>query len=85
MAKLKKRLKPQKMPSKEYRAFWRVVDGAVANAFKAHPEYFTETGSRQNTARMSIVKRVVGAVTGYSAEKRRRFAPGHRSGEQQEA
>ena len=49
-----------------YRQIWRVVDGAVADAFKMHPDYLTEHG--RSRARQSIVMRVTGAITGYSAE-----------------
>ncbi len=44
-----------------------MVDGAVANAFAAHPDYLTPRGNRQ--ARTAIVKRVVGAIMGYAAER----------------
>lgn len=53
-----------------YRQLWRVVDAAVAEAFKVHPDYLTERG--QKLARMSVNKRVVGAVIGYAAEAAKR-------------
>jgi len=79
-----RRLKPPKMPSKEYRAYWRVIDGAVRNALDMHPDYLTNKGSSRSCARMSIVKRVVGAVIGFQSERDRsgRIAPGRRSGDQ---
>lgn len=75
MAK-KKRLKPPK-PGKEYRAMWRIVDGAVRDAFGAHPDYLTEKGSQRGCARNSVVKRVVGSVLGFAKEQR--GAPGEKS------
>lgn len=44
------------------------MDGAVADAFKMHPNYLSEDGKRWQTARQSIVKRVVGATMGYAAQ-----------------
>lgn len=56
----------QKRPSAAYGQLWRIVDGAVADALKAHPDYLTDKGTR--SARSSIVKRVTGAVIGYAGE-----------------
>lgn len=47
-----------------YRQLWRVVDGAVTDAFAQHPDYLTDKG--EQSARMSVVKRVTGAVHGYA-------------------
>lgn len=52
----------------EYRQLWRIVDGAVADAFKMHPNYLSEDGKRWQTARQSIVKRVTGAILGYAEQ-----------------
>ena len=60
-----KRTKPQKGGS-DYHQLWRVVDGAVADAFAMHPDYLTNHG--HSRARQSIVKRVTGAVLGYAAQ-----------------
>jgi len=49
-----------------YEQLWRVVDGAVADAFLMHPEYLTKAGER--TARQSINKRVVGAVLSFAGQ-----------------
>lgn len=49
-----------------YRQLWRIVDGAVAAAFDAHPNYLTDVGRR--SARASIVKRVTGSVLGYAEQ-----------------
>lgn len=45
-----------------YRQFWRIVDGAVASCFEAHPDYLARP---ERNVRMSINKRVAGAMTGY--------------------
>lgn len=52
-----------------YRQLWRVVDGAVRDAFDHHPDYLTAKGARN--ARRSINKRVVGAVLGYAEQSAR--------------
>lgn len=59
----------RKKPPKDdapYRKIWRIVDGAVQDAFNHHPEYLTEAGSRN--ARLSIVKRVTGSIKGYAEQ-----------------
>ena len=60
-----KRVRPCKSGSR-YRQLWRVVDGAVRDTIKMHPEYFTKPASRQ--MRESIIKRVVGALNGYTEQ-----------------
>jgi hypothetical protein len=47
------------------RQIWRVVDGAVRDAFDHHPDYLTTKGSRAACARRSINKRVTGAILSY--------------------
>ena len=62
------RIEPEKRPvTPTYRQVWRVVDGAVALALSAHPEYIAP-GKNPRTVRNSIVKRVVGAILGYSEQ-----------------
>lgn len=48
------------------RQLWRIVEGAVADAFKSHPEYLTPAGRRW--AQQSVTKRVVGSVQGFAAQ-----------------
>jgi len=62
----RKKIYPQK-GGPDYHQLWRIVDGAVADAFKMHPDYLSDHGSHHNSARQSIVKRVTGAIMGYAA------------------
>ncbi|MGX7709150.1 hypothetical protein [Methylobacterium sp. Gmos1] len=65
-----RRLRREKPGSPAYRQIWRIVDGAVAQALDAHPEYLAP-GARVRTVRNSIVKRVTGAITGHAAQAAR--------------
>ena len=58
-----KRLRAPK-GDRAYRQLWRVVDGAVRDAFAMHPDYLNRANER--AARESICKRVTGAVLGYA-------------------
>lgn len=53
---------PKQKTAAEYKRLWRIVDGAVMDAFKMHPEYLA--GRTERVARTSVVKRVVGALMG---------------------
>lgn len=67
------RLKSEK-PNQQYgfnRQIWRVVDGAIRDAFIHHPDYLTERGSRYNTARRSIAKRVTGTLLSYLEQSKK--------------
>lgn len=44
---------------------WRVVDGAIRDAFHHHPEYLTNHGAKGANARRSVAKRVTSAVLSY--------------------
>lgn len=60
---------------------WDIVEGAVHDAFMAHPEYLTDAGARN--AATSLVKRIVGRLMGElanEAQQRRPLggAPGER-------
>lgn len=57
-----RRLRPPKRNSL-YRFVWRLVDGAVRDAFTHHPEYLA-SGAHEKDVRNSIAKRVTGAITG---------------------
>ena len=73
----RRRLKPppQKTAS-AYRQLWRVVDGAIAEALRAHPDYLAPHGAKHDNARRSIAKRVVGAVLGYAEQSAKRRSGG---------
>jgi hypothetical protein len=64
--------------SEAHRRLWKIVDGAVRDAFEQHPDYLTEKGKRN--ARASVTKRVVGTVLGFAGE-----AAGGRSDERSAA
>lgn len=66
-----RRIPPPKRPSKVYVSLWKVVDGAIRDAFLAHPEYLTEKGARGSACRRSIAKRVTGALTGFVEQSAR--------------
>jgi hypothetical protein len=55
---------PAKLDLPGYRQVWRVVDGAIADAIRAHPQHYAQPGE----ARASIVKRVTGGILGYLAQ-----------------
>lgn len=60
-----KRIKPPKgKPHDDYWRVFRIVEGAVRDAFINHPEYLTEKGRRN--AVLSITKRATGSILGWS-------------------
>ena len=68
-----KRIKSEK-PSQRVgfgRQVWRVVDGAIRDAFIHHPDYLTMNGTRYNSARRSIAKRVTGALLSYLEQSKK--------------
>jgi hypothetical protein len=66
----KERLRtPRNKPGAEYKAIWRLIDGAILDALKHHPEYIAP--ERQQAARNSIIKRATGNVVGYLAQAKR--------------
>lgn len=67
--RMPKRLKPQK-PGDDYRRLWRLVDGAIRDAFAKHPEYVPQ-GRRETEIRSSLAKRIVGAVKGHAEQSAR--------------
>lgn len=64
----RKKTYPQK-GGPDYHQLWRIVDGAVADAFAMHPDYLSLKGqSLRGGAQQSITKRVVGAIMGYTGQ-----------------
>lgn len=47
---------------RERMALWAAVEGAVVDALKSHPDYFTDRGRKLAVG--SITKRVVGQLSG---------------------
>lgn len=50
-----------------YDQIWRIVDGAVRDTYRTHPEYLKGYHS-ERIIRTSIVKRVTGTLMGYGAQ-----------------
>lgn len=46
----------------DHQRVWRIIEGAVADACKMHPEYLTEQGRACMVP--SVTKRVLGALVG---------------------
>lgn len=63
------RKRMEKCPDETYRQLWRLVDGAVRDAFANHPEYLTTRG--KDAAARSITKRVTGTLHGYAVQTAR--------------
>jgi hypothetical protein len=59
-----------RMKYADHQALWRLVEGAVMDAFANHPDYLTDAGRRM--AVQSITKRVVGQIIGRAAEALKR-------------
>lgn len=81
-------VKPLRRPSRKDSAFlknadhallWNLVEGAVADAFRSHPDFLTNKG-RQTVVR-SVTKRVVGQLVGYAKQTLRRGRFGDCSGQ----
>lgn len=60
---------PAAMKYEDHCRLWRMVEGAVTDAFRSHPEYLTEAGAR--SAIESVTKRVVGSLVGHAQETRK--------------
>ncbi|PZX03774.1 hypothetical protein [Celeribacter halophilus] len=54
------------MKHSDHARLWRMVEGAVVDAFKSHPDCLTERGAR--IAVESVTKRVVGTLVGHAKE-----------------
>ncbi len=53
-----------------YQQLWRVVDGAVRDAFRKHGDYLTPKG--RHSAKRSVVKRVTGTVLSFALQEAKR-------------
>ena len=59
---------PARMKRSDHLKLWSIVEGAVTDTFKTHPEYLTDRGQR--SAVESVTKRVVGQLVGLAPETR---------------
>lgn len=53
---------PARLKRKDHLRLWRMVEGAVVDAFTSHPDYLTDKG--RHAAAESVTKRVVGSLVG---------------------
>lgn len=53
---------PARLKRKAHHRLWRMVEGAVVDAFQQHPDYLTDKG--RFAATESVTKRVVGVIVG---------------------
>lgn len=60
---------PALMKYADHGRLWRLVEGAVVDAFQSHPDYLTDKG--RATAVESVTKRVVGTLAGFAQEVRK--------------
>ena len=59
-----KKIKPVKEPNDQYTTIWKLVDGALRDTLKHHPEYINRNVN-EKTIRTSFNKRITGLITGY--------------------
>lgn len=62
------RKSPAAMKHADHVRLVRMVEGAVVDAFRQHPDYLTDKGRR--CACGSVVKRVVGTLVGHAMQTR---------------
>lgn len=60
------RYRIRKPHGEAHRQIWRLVDGAVRDAFANHPDYLTPLG--QGRAVEAVTKRVAGSLFGYATQ-----------------
>lgn len=69
-------MKPKRKPNSsafmkhsDHKKLWRLVEGAVVDAFTNHPDYLTPRG--ETHAVESVTKRVVGQIVGRAKQAQR--------------
>lgn len=67
---LRRPVRAQKAPSQEYLRLWKIIDGAVRDAFANHPEYLSGRVP-EHIVRQSVVKRATGQVWGFAGKPAR--------------
>lgn len=60
---------PAYMARQEHAALWRLIEGAVVDAFNSHPDYLTDKG--RASVCQSVTKRVVGQLVSRAKETRK--------------
>lgn len=60
------RKQPGLLKHSDHARLWGLVEGAVVDAFRAHPEYLTDRGSKAVV--YSVTKRVVGQIVGHAKQ-----------------
>lgn len=65
---------PSYMKQAEHHRLWSLIEGAVVDAFRQHPDYLTPKG--EGSAVNSITKRVIGQLVGNAKRTREGGRPG---------
>lgn len=58
---------------RDHARLWRLVEGAVVDAFRSHPDFLTVSGHR--SAVQSVTKRVVGQLVGHAKQAQGAVSP----------
>lgn len=61
---------PAFLKHRDHQRLWRMVEGAVVDTFKSHPDYLTAKGAHSVVP--SVTKRVVGTLVGHAKEAQKR-------------
>ena len=62
---------PAVLKHRDHGRLWRLVEGAVVDAFRNHPDFLTVSGHR--SAVQSVTKRVVGQLVGHAKQAQGKF------------
>ncbi|WOI34750.1 hypothetical protein R1T40_08500 [Tritonibacter scottomollicae] len=64
---------PAVLKHRDHGRLWRLVEGAVVDAFRNHPDFLTVSGHR--SAVQSVTKRVVGQLVGHAKQAQGAVGP----------
>ncbi|PID95791.1 MAG: hypothetical protein CSA85_00530 [Alphaproteobacteria bacterium] len=64
---------PAVLKHRDHGRLWRLVEGAVVDAFHSHPDFLTIAGHR--SAVQSVTKRVVGQLVGHAKQAQGAVGP----------
>ncbi len=70
---------PAYLKHRDHARLWRLVEGAVVDAFRSHPGFLTDEGHR--SAVQSVTKRVVGQIVGHAQQAQPRGRLGDSCGQ----